>query len=279
LDQRLALTLLLFYSVTVLIALLAVVAVLGLYISRGRSSILGLSGPDHEPLPESECSILFLGTSLTSGHGLQRPDLDGYVGVIRARLEELGLHCAISNAGEAGNDTRMLLERLELVLVAVRPRPGLVVVEIGANDMLQGIPARLYPPLMNSIIDTIQKQIPEATILLVGVEPGIGRWTRKGGANAIQYVYSLRAITRQRGLSLVPDIMAGVKYRRSMLQDDQTHPNERGARRMAENVWPVLVPVLRHAGFPVSPNSTADIPNWAQPPNWHSAGSCLVSDD
>lgn len=181
--------------------------------------------------------VVFLGTSLTAGYGLDEPS-DAYPAVVEELWREAGFDYALFNAGVSGDTSAGGLARLGSILTEPL---AVLVVELGANDGLRGQRVDALRQNLEGIVARTRSAYPDATIVLAGMEapPNLGpEYTRDFRA-----VYS--DLSEERGLVLVPFLLEGVAGERSMNQGDGIHPNPEGHRRLAETVWGVLEGVLR----------------------------------
>lgn len=176
-------------------------------------------------------SIVFLGTSLTAGLGLD-PD-SAYPAVVRRKLDSAGLRFTVVNAGVSGESSAGALRRIDWVL---RQPPALLVLETGANDGLRGQSPDSIRANIQAMLDRIRTRSPSTRIVLAGMEamPNLGR--DYGG----RFRGIFPALARANQLALIPFLLAGVAGVDSLNQQDGIHPNPAGARRVADNVWRVL---------------------------------------
>jgi acyl-CoA thioesterase I len=192
------------------------------------------------PSPMAELStaptVLFLGTSLTAGQGLDPHE--AYPALIQKKIDAAGLAYRVVNAGVGGDTSADALRRLDWLL---RQRVDVLVVETGANDALRGQDPAATRENIRSILERARAQSPAPRVVLVGMEA-----PRNLGAD---YVRRFRAIypelARESGAALVPFLLEGVGGMESLNQPDGIHPTAAGHERMAETVWRVLEPVLR----------------------------------
>jgi acyl-CoA thioesterase-1 len=193
-----------------------------------------------DPPPSSETSsqpaILFLGTSLTAGYGID-PEL-AYPALIQKKLDAAGLGYRVINAGVSGETSAGALRRVDWLL---RQPIAVLVVETGANDGLRGLSPDTLRANIQGIFDRARKLQPSVTLVLVGmrVPPNYGR----AYSERFQSIYP--ELARTNGATLVPFLLEGVGGFNALNQPDGVHPTEAGQRRMAETVWRVLEPVLR----------------------------------
>lgn len=184
-------------------------------------------------------TIVFLGTSLTAGLGLD-PD-DAYPAVIQRKIDSAGLDYSVVNAGVSGESSAGAVRRLDWIL---RQPPAILVIETGANDGLRGQDPDSLKANIQAIIDQVRKASPSTRVILTGMEalPNLGaEYTRR-----FHQVYP--ALARQNSLPLVPFLLQDVGGVDSLNQQDGIHPTEAGARIVAANVWRVLLPELERGG-------------------------------
>jgi acyl-CoA thioesterase-1 len=184
---------------------------------------------------EARRTILFLGTSLTAGLGLD-PD-SAYPQRIQRKIDAAGLPYQVVNAGVSGETSAGLLRRLDWVL----KRPAdVVVVETGANDGLRGLPISATSATIGSVLDRIKRDRPAATLLLVQMEapPNMGpEYTRAFHA-------MFPTLAREHGAALLPFLLENVAGQATLNQSDGIHPNNKGEEIVANNVWRALQPAL-----------------------------------
>jgi acyl-CoA thioesterase-1 len=189
-------------------------------------------------------AILFAGTSLTAGLGLE-PD-SAFPQLVDRKLDSLRLPYDAVNAGVSGETSSGLLRRIDWLL---REPFDVIVIETGANDGLRGTPVATVRANIQQIIDRIKAARPDAAILLVQMEalPNLGE----------QYTSEFRGmfpeLARRNGILLLPFLLEGVAGHRELNQPDGIHPNMAGERVVADNVWRALRPVLeRRLSQPLS---------------------------
>src|SRR5438270_8251326 len=181
-------------------------------------------------------TVLFVGTSLTAGLGLN-PD-SAYPQLIQEKIESAHLPFAVVNAGVSGETTAGLLRRLDWLL---RGNFDVVVVESGANDGLRGTPVATVKENLRTIVSRIRQAHPQAKILLVQMEapPNLGpEYT-----NAFHALFG--DVAKENGATLVPFLLQGVAGDRDLNQADGIHPNQQGEQIVADNVWKSVEPALR----------------------------------
>jgi acyl-CoA thioesterase-1 len=183
----------------------------------------------------SDRTILVFGDSLSAAHGL-RPE-QGWVALLRARLKAQGYGYRVVNASVSGETTTGGLARLPRELRLARP--GILILELGANDALQGLPLGLARQRLAAMIR--QGEAAGARVLLLGllIPPNYGpRYTR-------QFADMYPSLARQFHVALVPFLLKGVALDARLMQPDGLHPDARGEPLVLNNVWPYLRPMLR----------------------------------
>jgi acyl-CoA thioesterase I len=180
--------------------------------------------------------ILFVGTSLTEGYGLGEDS--AYSFIIQRKIDSAGLPFVTANGGVSGETTAGLLQRLDWILKA---KFDVLVIESGANDGLRGVAAKAIRENLIEFVRQVQAARPEARILLVQMEalPNYGR----DYGTSFHDTYT--SVARETKIGLLPFLLDGVAGRPELNQGDGIHPNIRGERIVAENVWRGLEPVLR----------------------------------
>lgn len=215
-------------------ALLAVVACGG-----GAADTGSASGavPDSARAPQRRAReiILVVGTSLTAGLGLE-PE-QAYPAILQEKLDSARLDYEVINAGVSGETSSALLRRIDWVLQ--QPFEW-IIIETGANDGLRGIPVETMRANLQRIIDGVRSMRPRARIALVRMEAP----PNMGGTYTRQFRDAFGEVARANGVALLPFLLEGVAGVRALNQGDGIHPNETGARLVAENIWKGLRPLL-----------------------------------
>ena len=183
-----------------------------------------------------EQTIVFLGTSLTAGLGLD-PD-SAYPAVLQRKIDSAGLAYSVVNAGVSGESSAGALRRIDWLL---RQPPAVLVIETGANDGLRGQDPDSIRANIQAIVDRTRARAPDVRIAILGMEalPNLGA----DYARRFHAIYP--AVARANQIALVPFLLAGVGGVDSLNQQDGIHPTAAGAKVVADNVWKVLRPMLQ----------------------------------
>ena len=195
------------------------------------------SASDSAPgTPVGRKTVLFLGTSLTAGLGLE-PD-SAYPQQVQRRIDAESLPFQTVNAGVSGETSAGLLRRLEWVL----QRPAeVIVVETGANDGLRGQPVAATRATIGQILARIRRERPTARVALIQMEAP----TNLGVPYTSAFHEMFPVLAREHDAILLPFLLDGVAGRPELNQPDGMHPNYVGERIVTENVWRALEPLLR----------------------------------
>lgn len=179
--------------------------------------------------------VLFLGTSLTAGLGVGAEN--AYPAVIQERIDSAGYPFRVVNAGLSGETSAGGLRRLEWSL---QEPVAVLVLELGANDGLRGLGIEELRHNLQTIIRTTLDRYPATSIVVAGMEapPNMGA----AYTTAFREVFS--GVAREFDADLIPFLLDGVAADPELNQADRIHPTAAGQRRVADNVWPVLEPLL-----------------------------------
>lgn len=181
--------------------------------------------------------VLFLGTSLTAGYGLDDPANDAYPAVIQRIADSLGVKADVVNAGLSGETSAGALRRVDWLL---RQRPDVVVVETGANDGLRGLNPDSTAVNIRELIDRIRAQNPATRVLLVQMEAP----TNLGPAYTRAFHALFGKVASEEHVPLSPFLLDHVAGIARLNQGDGIHPTPEGARIAAHNLWPSLARIL-----------------------------------
>ncbi|MGH7491051.1 MAG: arylesterase [bacterium] len=197
------------------------------------------SFPKETP-PQARASpktILFFGNSLSAGFGLD--PAEAFPALIQQKIDSLKWHYTVVNAGLSGETSAGGLRRIDWLL---QRKIDVLVLELGANDGLRGIALADTRRNLQGIIDRTKEKHPHAQIVIAGMQvpPNLGK----------TYTQSFRALfpelAKKNEAALIPFLLEGVGGVPELNLADGIHPNISGHRKVAENVWKVLRPLLVH---------------------------------
>ena len=177
--------------------------------------------------------VLVVGDSLSAEYGLVRGK--GWVALLERRLEAEKRRVTVVNASISGDTTSSGRSRLPALLT--RHRPAVVIVELGGNDALRGLPLPMTRDNLASMVRSAREA--GAKVLLVGMQipPNYGRQYSDDFAAAFV------TVAKSEGVALVPFLLKGVSD--AMFQADRIHPLASAHPVILANVWPVLAPLLK----------------------------------
>ncbi len=179
---------------------------------------------------------MFFGTSLTAGLGLD-PEA-AYPALIQRKLDSAKLPFRAVNAGVSGETSAAGLRRIDWIL---NQPVAVLVLELGANDALRGLALEAAKDNLQEIINRTRAKNPGVKIVVAGMQAPPNLGSRYTGEFRQMFV----DLARANNAALIPFLLEGVGGVDSLNQGDGIHPNLRGERIVAANVWKTLEPVLR----------------------------------
>jgi len=182
-------------------------------------------------------TILVFGDSLSAAYNLRAEQ--GWVALLQERLRAQGYGYVTVNASISGETTSGGLQRLPRALGL--HRPAIVILELGANDGLRGLPLGTVRANLKRMIQLAEGAGAKVLLLGIRLPPNYGPRYGDGFAN----MYG--ELAAQFRLPLVPFLLQRVALNPELMQSDGLHPNAEGEAPVLETVWPYLVPMLRRA--------------------------------
>ena len=176
--------------------------------------------------------IWAFGDSLTAGYGL--PPAQGFTARLQAALRRDGVAATVRNGGVSGDTAAQGRARLRWGLRGLGRQPDLVIVELGANDMLRGLPVAQARANLDQILTELRRR--NIPVLLAGMRaaPNLGA----------DYVRSFEAmypaLAKRQGVPLYPFFLDGVAGQRALIQSDGLHPNARGVGVVVQRIVPAV---------------------------------------
>jgi acyl-CoA thioesterase-1 len=180
--------------------------------------------------------IVALGDSLTSGRGIGKSL--AFPAVLQRQLDDAGYDYEVVNAGVSGDTSSGALRRFRSALEGdVR----VLIIALGANDGLRGVPVQQLKANLSQIIEEAQTR--GISVLLCGMET----LPVRGWEYSIAFHKAYEELAARYHVPLVPFLLMNVIANPDMMQRDRIHPNEAGARAIAAHIWPYLQPLLKQA--------------------------------
>ena len=202
-----------------------------LALSSGQAQVAGATAARPEP------ALVVLGDSLSAGYGI--PVAQGWVALLAERLTRTGYGYHVVNASVSGETSAGALARLPHVLAV--HQPAIVVIELGGNDGLRGLPVAQTQANLARIVELVQDSA--ATPVVVGM-----RVPNNYGPEYTQRFAALYpAVAGAHHAPLVPFLLANVADEDANFQPDRIHPTAAVQPRLLDAVWPVLQPLLQGA--------------------------------
>lgn len=185
----------------------------------------------------SEGPILVVGDSLSADYGFDRGR--GWVSLLEKRLREQDHDRTVINAAISGDTTRSGRARLPQALS--EHEPAIVIIQLGGNDGLRGLPIEEAQSNLDAMIGAAREA--DAQVILVGVRmpPNYGRRYTEAFAQMYQ------TLAEQHDIALVPRVLDGVAEREALMQSDGIHPTAEAQPIILDNIWPALHPLLSSA--------------------------------
>jgi acyl-CoA thioesterase-1 len=179
-------------------------------------------------------TLLVMGDSLSAAYNL--PSEQGWVALTAARMKTSHPQWRVVNASVSGETTSGGLSRLPAALKQHKPK--LVIIELGANDALRGLPLDLSRRNLQNMIR--EAKTSGARVLLIGMQmpPNYGKAYTDG------FAANYSSLAKQEKTKLLPFLLEPIALDRSYFLPDQVHPNAKGQIKLLDHVWPTLKPLL-----------------------------------
>jgi acyl-CoA thioesterase-1 len=180
-------------------------------------------------------TVVVLGDSLAAGLGVE--PTQAFPALLQKKIDASALNYTVINAGVSGDTSAGGLARIDWLL---KRQIDVLILELGGNDGLRGIPVAATRTNLQAIIDRVKQKHAKAQIIIAGMQmpPNLG----EEYTTAFQKIFP--ELTSTNHAALIPFLLEGVGGRPELNQDDRIHPTAEGHRIVAENVWKLLKPVL-----------------------------------
>lgn len=180
-------------------------------------------------------SIVILGDSISAGYGIEVSQ--GWVALLQKKLDEKGTDYVVLNESISGDTTAGGLARIDRALAS--HKPDVVIIELGANDGLRGLPPKLIKSNLAEIAHRAQKTNAKVLLLAMKIPPSYG----KRYTDLFDNIYP--QLAKELKVPYVPFIMEEMALDKDMMQADRVHPNAKGQPFIADKVWSQLLPLLK----------------------------------
>lgn len=181
--------------------------------------------------------LLVFGDSLSAAYGLNTDQ--GWVALLQDRLQDEGYGYTVVNASVSGETTAGGRARLPRALD--QHKPSIVVLELGANDGLRGLPLQGVRANLEAMMTSIRQAGARVLVAGILIPPNYGPTYSQGFADMYQQ------LAREQKVPLVPFLLEGVALDPRLMQEDGLHPRAEGQPRVLDNVWRHLRPLLERS--------------------------------
>ena len=186
------------------------------------------------PAARAARTILVFGDSLSAGYGIRQAD--SWPALLDKRLRQAGFDYSVVNASISGETTSGGRARLENALL--KHSPEIVIIALGANDGLRGLPINTLRDNLLSMADAVQKRKSRVVIVGQRLPPNYGPY-------ATQFASLFGDVANARKTAFVDFLLDGVALTPELFQSDNLHPTAAAQPRLLDNIWRVLEPLLK----------------------------------
>lgn len=180
-------------------------------------------------------TVVVLGDSLAAGWGLD--PFESFPALLQKKIDAAGLKFTVVNAGVSGDTSSGGLRRIDWLL---KRRVDVLVLELGGNDGLRGIPVGVTKTNLQAIIDRTKQKNPRAQIVIAGMQMP----PNMGADYTTEFAKLFPDLAKANNAALIPFLLEGVGGKPELNLPDLIHPTAEGQKIVATNVWNVLKPVL-----------------------------------
>ncbi len=187
------------------------------------------------PVFAENAKIMVYGDSLSAAYGI--PQQQGWASLLQKKLDTEHYQYQVVNTSISGETTSGGLSRIQQALN--QTKPNIIILELGANDGLRGLPIPEMTANLNTIIEQSKKS--GAKVLLVGmrIPPNYGpQYTTR-------FSQSYLKLSQQHNIPLVPFMLDNIAAKANLIQDDGLHPNAIAQPLVLDNIWPHLKQLLK----------------------------------
>jgi acyl-CoA thioesterase-1 len=180
--------------------------------------------------------VLAFGDSLTAGYGLDRGL--GFAPQLQATLRRHGIAATVADGGVSGDTSQAGLARLGWTLDGLGKKPDLVIVELGANDMLRGLDPKLTRANLDAILNELDRRRIKVVLAGMRAAPNLD----PGYIASFERMYP--DLARKHGATLYPFFLDGVAGQRALVQGDGLHPIFAGIKTIVGRITPTITRAL-----------------------------------
>jgi acyl-CoA thioesterase-1 len=209
---------------------------LGAMLMAAMVSTPAVAAAPGKPTTARDVHVLAFGDSLFAGYGL--PGGQGFAPQLQDVLRREGVRAFVTNAGVSGDTTTGGRARLAWTLDGLKVKPDLVLLELGANDLLRGVSPAVTRENLDAMLAELKRRGLKTVVAGMLAPPNVGP-TFMRSYNAIY-----PELAAKYGAPLYPFILNGVVGNRALVLPDNIHPNAAGVRRMVTGMLPVVMGAL-----------------------------------
>ena len=193
-----------------------------------------LISPDAFSADSDLPAILVFGDSLSAAYGIEEEE--GWVSLLDKRIREEDLPFRVVNGSVSGETSTGGVERLPGMLSTYRPK--VVILELGGNDGLRGLPLELLTDNLNKMVDMIHETGSSALLAGIQIPPNYGpRYT-------VPFTELFYEIAETKQIGFIPFLIDGIPQQPELMQDDGIHPKAEAQALILNNVWPHLLHLI-----------------------------------
>jgi acyl-CoA thioesterase I len=189
------------------------------------------------PAMAADKLIVAFGDSLVAGYGL-KPN-ESFPAQLQGALRKNGIAARVHNAGVSGDTSAAGKARLTWVLASLKTKPDLVILELGANDMLRGLSPAQTRANLDAMLTELKRRGIRVILAGMRASPNMGK------AFQAQFDPIYPALARKHGARLYPFFMSGVAAQKPLLIADGMHPNPRGVAVIVRGIYPLVAAGVR----------------------------------
>ena len=193
-------------------------------------TLVGASPPAERPL------VLAFGDSLTAGYGLEQGL--GFIPQLQATLRRHGIAAEVADGGVSGDTSEAGKARLGWTLDGLPRKPDLIIVELGANDMLRGLDPKLTEANLDAMLSELKKR--RIPVLLAGMRAA----PNLDPAYIAKFEAIYPSMARKHGVATYPFFLEGAAGQQGMIQQDGMHPTFEGVKRVVTGITPAVKQAL-----------------------------------
>ncbi len=202
---------------------------------RNNDKTLDSADQKTTAIAKEQKTILFFGTSLTAGYGLD--PTEAYPALIQNRIDSLKMPYKVINGGLSGETSAGGKGRIDWLL---KQKVDVFVLELGANDGLRGLPVAQTIKNLQDIIDRVKAKYPDVKLVIAGMQVP----PNMGAKYASDFKKIFPDLAKKNQMALIPFLLDKVGGIAKLNQADGIHPTAEGDKILAENVWVVLKDLL-----------------------------------